>query len=169
MTSVIEQRNQNNMEAVKYAECRKSHIHYLGWADGCQEYKESTSSPSKCEICGCHRNFHRKLEVAAAAEELLVRHEKEVGLQCGATAGQGSTISISPSSGFPISPVRSHGSPERRRNGRNGRSGTGTEPFLPESLTRTGNAEKSVGWARWSHGTAPMRPERHRKDAGTRK
>ncbi|EYU25299.1 hypothetical protein MIMGU_mgv11b016840mg [Erythranthe guttata] len=89
MTSVIEQRNQNNMEAVKYAECRKSHIHYLGWADGCQEYKESTSSPSKCEICGCHRNFHRKLEVAAAAEELLVRHEKEVGLQCGATAGQG--------------------------------------------------------------------------------
>ncbi|EYU25308.1 hypothetical protein MIMGU_mgv1a018093mg, partial [Erythranthe guttata] len=32
------------------------------------EYKESTSSPSKCEICGCHRNFHRKVEVAAAEE-----------------------------------------------------------------------------------------------------
>ncbi|KAL7097170.1 hypothetical protein ACP275_10G126600 [Erythranthe tilingii] len=36
--------------------------------------QESTSSPLNCEICGCHRNFHRKVEVAAAEAVTKKRH-----------------------------------------------------------------------------------------------
>ncbi|KAI3443967.1 hypothetical protein Pfo_000632 [Paulownia fortunei] len=45
-----------------YAECHKSQSHIGGKSDGCQEFFESWRSPLDCMICGCHRNFHRKVE-----------------------------------------------------------------------------------------------------------
>ncbi|KAG8372638.1 hypothetical protein BUALT_Bualt12G0087500 [Buddleja alternifolia] len=42
----------------KYAEC---HRQMGGKIDGCQEFKKDRSDPSKCDICYCHRNYHRKV------------------------------------------------------------------------------------------------------------
>ncbi|KAG8372639.1 hypothetical protein BUALT_Bualt12G0087600 [Buddleja alternifolia] len=45
----------------EYGECKKIHLSLGGKADGCQEYKESWDPLSHCEICKCHKNFHRKV------------------------------------------------------------------------------------------------------------
>ncbi|KAI3443969.1 hypothetical protein Pfo_000634 [Paulownia fortunei] len=48
----------------KYAECHKYRSHSDGKSDGCQEFMEKKGWISMdCDNCGCHRNFHRKVEV----------------------------------------------------------------------------------------------------------
>ncbi|KAL8040765.1 hypothetical protein ABFX02_10G120200 [Erythranthe guttata] len=44
-----------------YAECQKSHPHNGGKTDGCQEFSGGSLSLPECMVCGCHRNYHRKL------------------------------------------------------------------------------------------------------------
>ncbi|PIN24432.1 hypothetical protein CDL12_02836 [Handroanthus impetiginosus] len=44
-----------------YAECHKSHRDIGGKTDGCQEFMQIGWWDPKCLICGCHRNFHRKV------------------------------------------------------------------------------------------------------------
>ncbi|KAL9154488.1 hypothetical protein ABFS82_10G117900 [Erythranthe guttata] len=47
----------------KYLECHKSHANLGGKIDGCQEFIWSDqNSMLDCDICGCHRNFHWKVE-----------------------------------------------------------------------------------------------------------
>lgn len=68
-----------------YLECLRNHAASLGGhaLDGCGEFMPSPlSSPSdpsslKCAACGCHRNFHRRFDDAAAVVDSPKRRNSE--------------------------------------------------------------------------------------------
>ncbi|KAK4751345.1 hypothetical protein SAY87_004827 [Trapa incisa] len=51
---------------VRYAECQRNHAASSGGhaVDGCSAFVARTTGESSfaCASCGCHRNFHRKVE-----------------------------------------------------------------------------------------------------------
>ncbi|XP_038976512.1 mini zinc finger protein 2-like [Phoenix dactylifera] len=53
---------------VRYGECQKNHAASAGGyaVDGCREFmaegEEGSSGALKCAACGCHRNFHRRVQ-----------------------------------------------------------------------------------------------------------
>ncbi|KAB2085200.1 hypothetical protein ERO13_A05G365900v2 [Gossypium hirsutum] len=53
---------------VRYVECQKNHAAAAGGhiVDGCREFipsgAEGTDAAFTCAACGCHRNFHRRVE-----------------------------------------------------------------------------------------------------------
>ncbi|XP_039030590.1 mini zinc finger protein 1-like [Hibiscus syriacus] len=59
---------------VRYGECQKNHAANIGGyeVDGCREFMpvamEGTTGALTCAACGCHRNFHRKVETEVASE-----------------------------------------------------------------------------------------------------
>ncbi|PIM97849.1 hypothetical protein CDL12_29469 [Handroanthus impetiginosus] len=55
-----------------YAECHKSHPHNRGKTDGCQEFMEDWIDPMECKVCGCHRNFHRKVKPPVKYKTVVV-------------------------------------------------------------------------------------------------
>ncbi|EYU25298.1 hypothetical protein MIMGU_mgv1a025199mg, partial [Erythranthe guttata] len=57
-----EKAREGKMKEEYYAECCKPHLHMEWKSDGCQEFMWESSS-LECKICGCHRNFHRKVVV----------------------------------------------------------------------------------------------------------
>jgi len=66
---------QRSESIVGYAECQKNHAVSIGGyaVDGCREFMASgaqgTNNALLCAACGCHRNFHRKLDPADAVCE----------------------------------------------------------------------------------------------------
>lgn len=54
--------------SAQYAECQKNHAANVGGyaVDGCREFmadgEEGSSSALRCAACGCHRNFHRRVQ-----------------------------------------------------------------------------------------------------------
>ncbi|KAJ0979672.1 hypothetical protein J5N97_015146 [Dioscorea zingiberensis] len=52
--------------AASYGECKKNFVASFGGyeTDGCQEYLPDERNPGsyQCSVCGCHRNFHHKVE-----------------------------------------------------------------------------------------------------------
>lgn len=54
---------------VKYEECNRNHACHTGTyvLDGCKEYvakgAEGSNATLTCATCGCHRNFHKRVEV----------------------------------------------------------------------------------------------------------
>ncbi|KAF9611352.1 hypothetical protein IFM89_030688 [Coptis chinensis] len=50
-----------------YFECQKNHAAQLGtlYKDGCNEFLADETKPGGryCEVCGCHRNYHRKFSM----------------------------------------------------------------------------------------------------------
>lgn len=56
---------------IGYGECQKNHAASIGGyaVDGCREFMasgtEGTTNALICAACGCHRNFHRRKEIAA--------------------------------------------------------------------------------------------------------
>lgn len=59
---------------VRYGECLKNHAANVGGyaLDGCREFmpcgEEGTNGQWTCAACGCHRDFHRAVVVAATGE-----------------------------------------------------------------------------------------------------
>ena len=59
--------------SVRYADCRHNHAASTGGyaVDGCREFiadgKEGTFAALKCSACGCHRSFHRRVQVYEVA------------------------------------------------------------------------------------------------------
>jgi ZF-HD homeobox protein with Cys/His-rich dimerization domain len=54
--------------SVRYGECRHNHAASTGGysIDGCREFiaeGEGTGDALKCAACGCHRSFHRRVQV----------------------------------------------------------------------------------------------------------
>ncbi|KAL3824582.1 hypothetical protein ACJIZ3_020611 [Penstemon smallii] len=47
-------------EKVIYMECCKNHATLREKTDGCQEFMWGSKN-LECAICGCHRNFHRRV------------------------------------------------------------------------------------------------------------
>lgn len=53
---------------MRYAECKKNHAASIGGyaVDGCREFmadgEEGTTTALRCAACGCHRNFHHKVQ-----------------------------------------------------------------------------------------------------------
>ncbi|CAN6303772.1 unnamed protein product [Urochloa humidicola] len=66
----MEQQHQERPREV-YRECMRNHAAKLGTyaSDGCCEYTPDDGQPAAmlCAACGCHRNFHRKAFLDAAA------------------------------------------------------------------------------------------------------
>uniref|UniRef100_A0A0D9XDP9 ZF-HD dimerization-type domain-containing protein n=1 Tax=Leersia perrieri TaxID=77586 RepID=A0A0D9XDP9_9ORYZ len=58
---------------VRYGECRRNHAATTGGhaVDGCREFiaaaAEGTAAALKCAACGCHRSFHRRVQVYEVA------------------------------------------------------------------------------------------------------
>ncbi|KAJ3677370.1 hypothetical protein LUZ60_003094 [Juncus effusus] len=56
------------LRVVRYGECQKNHAASVGGyaVDGCREFmpegEEGTGEAFTCAACGCHRNFHRKVQ-----------------------------------------------------------------------------------------------------------
>ncbi|GAA0174830.1 hypothetical protein LIER_28139 [Lithospermum erythrorhizon] len=58
---------------VIYLECNKNHAANTGGhvVDGCREFMASGQGPNEaltCAACGCHRNFHRIVEIEFSDE-----------------------------------------------------------------------------------------------------
>ncbi|KAF8695279.1 hypothetical protein HU200_037498 [Digitaria exilis] len=59
--------------SVHYGECRRNHAASTGGyaIDGCREFiaegEEGTGGALKCAACGCHRSFHRRVQVYEVA------------------------------------------------------------------------------------------------------
>ncbi|XP_039834551.1 zinc-finger homeodomain protein 1-like [Panicum virgatum] len=59
--------------SVRYGECRRNHAASTGGytIDGCREFiaegEEGTGTALKCTACGCHRSFHRRVQVYEGA------------------------------------------------------------------------------------------------------
>ncbi|PWZ14630.1 Mini zinc finger protein 2 [Zea mays] len=59
--------------SVRYGDCRRNHAASTGGhaVDGCREFiaegEEGTSGALKCAACGCHRSFHRRVQVYEVA------------------------------------------------------------------------------------------------------
>ncbi|KAL3623328.1 hypothetical protein CASFOL_032144 [Castilleja foliolosa] len=73
-----------------YGECLKAHAH-MGWkVDGCQEFKlwPPSSDRDECSICGCHRNYHKKV-----ISSFIVKMQIFVK----ALSGRNKTIEVEPS------------------------------------------------------------------------
>jgi ZF-HD class homeobox domain-containing protein len=73
-----------------YRECMRNHAAKLGTyaSDGCCEYTPDDGQPAPmlCAACGCHRNFHRKTFLDAAAGA----HGAMLPSPAGASPGYGS-------------------------------------------------------------------------------
>ncbi|KZV50186.1 mini zinc finger protein 2-like [Dorcoceras hygrometricum] len=69
------------VRTVRYVECQKNHAANVGGyaVDGCREFlaagEEGTSSALTCAACGCHRNFHRRVEEGEGEAEGAVGFE----------------------------------------------------------------------------------------------
>ncbi|XP_010458980.1 PREDICTED: zinc-finger homeodomain protein 14 [Camelina sativa] len=52
-----------------YRECMRNHAAKLGSyaIDGCREYSQSVTG-DLCAACGCHRSYHRRVEVISSAQ-----------------------------------------------------------------------------------------------------
>ncbi|XP_073017237.1 mini zinc finger protein 2-like [Primulina eburnea] len=63
------------VRTVRYGECQKNHAANVGGyaVDGCREFmaagEEGTSGALACAACGCHRNFHRRVEEGGGEAE----------------------------------------------------------------------------------------------------
>ncbi|RYR31939.1 hypothetical protein Ahy_B01g056886 isoform B [Arachis hypogaea] len=83
--SASDNNNNNNNNVVKYGECLKNHAANSGGyaVDGCREFMasaaEGTTGALTCAACGCHRNFHRRKELAAPSRQSL-SHYRSLGL-----------------------------------------------------------------------------------------
>lgn len=59
--------------SVRYGDCRRNHAASTGGyaVDGCREFiadgEEGTFAALKCSACGCHRSFHRRVQVYEVA------------------------------------------------------------------------------------------------------
>ncbi|PNT64559.1 hypothetical protein BRADI_4g30230v3 [Brachypodium distachyon] len=58
--------------SVRYSECRRNHAASMGGyaVDGCRQFiadGEEGSAALKCVACGCHRSFHRRVQVYEVA------------------------------------------------------------------------------------------------------
>ncbi|KAL1334135.1 mini zinc finger protein 3 isoform X1 [Arachis ipaensis] len=77
--SASDNNNNNNNNVVKYGECLKNHAANSGGyaVDGCREFMasaaEGTTGALTCAACGCHRNFHRRKELAAPSRDLTFK------------------------------------------------------------------------------------------------
>ncbi|KAL9161096.1 hypothetical protein ABFS82_08G244200 [Erythranthe guttata] len=64
-------------KSVKYMECLKNHAAAIGGTatDGCGEFmaggEEGSLEALKCSACNCHRNFHRKIQLAEHHHQLM--------------------------------------------------------------------------------------------------
>lgn len=52
-----------------YRECMRNHAAKLGSyaVDGCREYSQSATG-DLCAACGCHRSYHRRVDVISSAQ-----------------------------------------------------------------------------------------------------
>ena len=138
----MEQQYQERPREV-YRECMRNHAAKLGTyaSDGCCEYTPDDGQPAAmlCAACGCHRNFHRKAFLDAAA-----------GAPGGGGGGfHGAMLTSSPGApagyGMHMAMVAAgmggdggaHGSPGRRR--------TRTK-FTEEQKERMARFAERLGW-----------------------
>ncbi|XP_062209409.1 zinc-finger homeodomain protein 11-like [Phragmites australis] len=132
----MEQQHQERPREV-YRECMRNHAAKLGTyaSDGCCEYTPNDGHPAAmlCAACGCHRNFHRKafLDAAAVAPAAMLPSPGSppgYGMHMAVAAGMG---------GGEGGALGGHGSGGRRR--------TRTK-FTEEQRARMAQFAERLGW-----------------------
>ncbi|XP_057472648.1 uncharacterized protein LOC130761175 [Actinidia eriantha] len=68
---------------IRYEDCRKNHGARMGKhaTDGCLEFMASDAENLKCDVCGCHRNFHTK-KLVRAEETSRINSEVKYEVCC---------------------------------------------------------------------------------------
>ncbi|PIA30589.1 hypothetical protein AQUCO_05500122v1 [Aquilegia coerulea] len=77
---------------MQYKECLRNHTVHMALyiVDGCQVFMNGRIDQLLCQGCGCHRNFHRKVEVDNHVNVNGRRHVSSSQVQSMPGAGQGS-------------------------------------------------------------------------------
>ncbi|CAL4935599.1 unnamed protein product [Urochloa decumbens] len=137
----MEQQHQERPREV-YRECMRNHAAKLGTyaSDGCCEYTPDDGQPAAmlCAACGCHRNFHRKAFLdAAASPGGGGAHGAMLASPGGAPAGYaGMHMALAAAMGGDAGGA--HGSPGSRRRTRT--------KFTEEQKERMARFAERLGW-----------------------